>query len=89
MDNFILTFGDSVNQLQQSTLSLKMERKGWNGKGIFVQLQRPDENSKMSTPYLFIDTTGLQTENEDAPKNRVPWAPSQTDMNFADWRVFE
>lgn len=65
----------------------KLIRKGWNGKGIFIELQKPDENSKMSSPYLFIDTTGLQTDNENAPRSRVPWAPSQTDILANDWEI--
>ena len=51
----------------------KLAREGWNGKGIFIELQTPDKNSKMTSPYIFIDTTGLQTDNESAPKSRVPW----------------
>jgi len=62
-------------------------RTGWNGKGIFVELQKPDTNSKMSSPYIFIDTTGLQTDNPEAPRCRVPWAPSQTDILANDWQT--
>jgi hypothetical protein len=79
-----LTFGECIQALKQG---LKLARKGWNGKGIFIELQVPDAYSKMSHPYIFINTTGLQTDNLDAPKNRVPWAPSQTDMLSEDWMV--
>lgn len=64
-------------------------RKGWNGKGIFIALQTPDEHSKMTHPYIYIDTTGLQTTNPNAPKNRVPWLASQTDMLATDWYVID
>jgi hypothetical protein len=67
----------------------KIARENWNGKGIFVAAQIPDENSKMSSPYLYIDTTGLQSDNADAPRSCVPWAPSQTDMFACDWVVVE
>lgn len=60
-------------------------RSGWNGKGIFIELQVPDANSKMTSPYIFIDTTGLQSDNPDAPKSRVPWLASQTDLLADDW----
>jgi hypothetical protein len=62
-------------------------RLGWNGKGIFIRLQTPDEHSFMTSPYVYIDTTGLQTDNPDAPKSRVPWLPSQTDLLAEDWTV--
>jgi len=65
----------------------RMRRRGWNGKGIFIEIQEPDENSKMTHPYIFIDTTGLQTDNQYAPKDRVPWIASQTDMLSEDWEL--
>lgn len=81
-----LTFGYALTLLKEGK---KVARKGWNGKGIFIELQRPDEFSKMTSPYIFIDTTGLQTTNPDAPKSRVPWLASQTDMLAEDWVVVE
>lgn len=79
-----MTFGLAVEALK---LGKKVARAGWNGKGIFIELQIPDENSKMSSPYIFIDTTGLQTDNPHAPRSRVPWLASQTDMLGEDWRI--
>lgn len=81
-----LTFGLAIEALK---LGKKVARAGWNGKGIFIELQVPDQYSKMSSPYIFIDTTGLQTDNPDAPRSRVPWLASQTDMLAEDWRVVE
>ncbi|MGM7634168.1 DUF2829 domain-containing protein [Bacillus sp. Hm123] len=78
--------GQALEKLKED---FKVRRKGWNGKGIFIELQRPDKHSKMTHPYIYIDTTGLQTDNLDAPKNRVPWLASQTDMLAEDWEVVE
>jgi len=79
-----LDFGDALKALK---IGKKVVRKGWNGKGIFIEGQFPDEYSKMTGAYLFIDTTGLQTTNNDAPKVRTPWLPSQTDIMAVDWTV--
>lgn len=79
-------FGEAIRNLK---LGKKVARKGWNGKGIFIKLQTPDEYSKMTHPYIYIDTTGLQTDNSDAPKDRVPWLASQTDMLADDWVIVE
>lgn len=79
-----MNFGQALEALKAGS---KVARKGWNGKGIFIELQRPDEYSKMTHPYIFIDTTGLQTDNSDAPKNRVPWLASQTDVLSEDWEI--
>ena len=76
-------FGDVLNHLKKGG---RAARSGWNGKGIFIELQVPDANSKMTSPYIFIDTTGLQSENPDAFKSRVPWLASQTDMLAEDWQ---
>ena len=79
-----MDFGAALAALKSGK---RVARKGWNGKGIFIELQRPDAHSKMTSPYIFIDTTGLQTTNPDAPKARVPWLASQTDMLADDWET--
>ena len=66
-----------------------VRRRGWNGKGIFIKLQVPDEHSKMTSPYIYIDTTGLRSNNPDAPRSCVPWLASQTDMLAEDWEIAE
>lgn len=79
-----MNFGEALEALKTGE---RVSRAGWNGKGIFIELQMPDTNSKMTSPYVFIDTTGLQTDNPGAPKSLVPWVPSQTDMLADDWQV--
>lgn len=81
-----MDFGIMLRELK---LGKKACRKGWNGRGIFIELQVPDKYSKMTHPYIFIDTTGLDSNNPDAPRDRVPWLASQTDMLAEDWMVFE
>lgn len=76
-------FGDALNHLKSGG---RVCRAGWNGKGIFIELQVPDAHSKMTSPYIFIDTTGLQSDNPSAPRSRVPWLASQTDMLASDWQ---
>jgi len=79
-----MSFGLAIEAMKKGK---RVARKGWNGKGIFCELQTPDDNSKMSSPYIYIDTTGLQTDNPDAPKSLVPWLASQTDMLADDWQI--
>ena len=81
-----MNFGQAIEALKQGK---RVARFGWNGKGIFIELQVPDEHSKMTSPYVFINTTGLQTANPDAPKSIVPWLASQTDMLEEDWGIVE
>ena len=51
-------------------------RSGWNGKNLKVKVQEPDENSKMTLPYLYI---------EYPDGKRCPWHASQTDILTEDW----
>ena len=48
-----MDFGDALSRLKNGC---KMTRKGWNGAGQYIELQTPDEHSKMGLPYLFIST---------------------------------
>jgi hypothetical protein len=77
-----LGFGFALKALESGK---RVRRSGW--KGYFLELQVPDANSKMTSPYIYIDSSGLQTDNPDAPKNRVPWVASQTDMLCKDWQL--
>lgn len=71
-----MSFGDALQWLKNG---LSVYREGWNGNGMFICLQRPDANSKMTLPYIY-----MRTVQDDL----VPWAASQTDMLSEDWRVF-
>ena len=127
-------FDDAIRYLKRG---LKVARKGWNGKGIYLEMYSPEVNLEtiaeavhnawweekkkqgvtdhpdmipyselseevkeydrvtarttieafnyMTHSFIYINTTGLQTENPYAPKNKVPWTPSQTDMLAEDW----
>lgn len=76
------SFGEAIKYLKRG---FKVARQGWNGKGIYIEMQKPDEHSKMTLPYIFIVTNGLVTDNPKAPKGVVPWLASQTDMLAEDW----
>ena len=81
-----MNFGKALEALKEGK---KVARKGWNGKGIYLELQNPDAYSKMTLPYIYIVTTSLITDNPDAPKGVVPWLASQTDMLAEDWIVLD
>jgi len=56
----------------------RMTRAGWNGVGMYVEAQIPDDESKMGLPYIYIKTV-----NDEF----VPWTPSQTDLFAEDWSI--
>lgn len=56
----------------------QVAREGWNGKGMWLELQVPDEHSKMTLPYIYLTYPDGR---------RVPWLASQTDLLEVDWVV--
>lgn len=80
-----LSFGDALLLLEQG---IAVKRLGWNGKGLCIKLQMPDDHSKMTLPYLYMEYPSVPA-SESAPTNhigaRVPWLASQTDILAKDW----
>ena len=70
-----MQFGEALEALQRGA---KVTRPGWNGKGMWLALQVPDANSKMTLPYIYMKT---------ADGNLVPWLASQTDILASDWQI--
>jgi len=70
-----LGFGEAISYLK---LGSRVARTGWNGKGMWLELQVPDAHSKMTLPYIFMKT---------ADHNLVLWLASQTDILADDWLV--
>lgn len=70
-----LDFGAALDALKAGEV---VARKGWNGRGMWLKLQVPDPNSKMTLPYIYMKT---------ATNDLVPWLASQTDMLAEDWMV--
>jgi hypothetical protein len=66
-------FGEALDALHMGD---KVTRQAWNGKGQYLELQVPDENSKMRKPYIFIKPVDGEF---------VPWVASQTDLLATDW----
>jgi hypothetical protein len=66
---------------------LRVRRSGWNGKGMWLKLQVPDENSKMTLPYIYIEYPVGHVAYPNG--SRVPWLASQTDILADDWEVID
>lgn len=67
--------GWAVKQLQDGR---RVARSNWNGRGMWLELQRPDVNSKMTLPYVYLNT---------ALGDRIPWVCSQSDLLSFDWEI--
>ena len=69
----VVDIGAAINWLRAGG---KVYRKNWNGPGQYLMLQKPDEHSKMTLPYIYIKTV---------QGDLVPWLASQTDILAQDW----
>jgi len=75
-------FGIAITMLK---IGRRVCRDGWNGKDMWLALQVPDANSKMTLPYIYIEYPVGHPAYPDGC--RVPWLASQTDMLSDDWWV--
>lgn len=77
-----MDFGEALKALKAGH---EVCRDGWNGKGMWLELQVPDAGSKMTLPYIYIEYPKGHVAYSEG--SRVPWLASQTDMLAEDWRI--
>lgn len=78
-----MTFGEALTILKKGG---NVSRKGWNGKGMFLELIEAEEyvilRDEPSTRYsILFPWIGLFTVDGGF----VPWVASQTDLLAEDW----
>lgn len=64
----------------------RVQRAGWNGKGMWLKLVPTDIADKVAFEYAALDAApwiGMKTADDKF----VPWLASQTDMLATDWQV--
>lgn len=76
-----LDFSDALMAMKDGA---KISRAGWNGKGLWLELQTPDAHSKMTLPYVYLNYPAGDVYAGGA---RVPWLASQTDLLADDWVI--
>lgn len=75
METVYMTFSEALKHVKNGK---KLTRKEWNGDGMFITMQMPTPDSKMTVPYIYMKTVD---------DNFVPWVPSQTDLMSEDWKI--
>lgn len=83
-----MTGFDEVIRILKKDPIKRFARSGWDY-GVWISLQVPDEHSYMTSPYIYMDTTGLISNNPNACGERMPWLASQADMLADDWDEVE
>ncbi len=67
--------GQAIKEMQNG---YRVCRSGWNGKGMWLALQVPDEHSKMGVPYIYM---------KGVDGKLFPWNPNNLDLLAIDWQV--
>ena len=74
-EKMVTDFGWALDCLKTGK---KVQRQGWNGKGLWIELQLPDANAKMTLPiYLSIIQMMQKIPQEQKslglPLKRIYW----------------
>lgn len=72
-------FGWAIKHLKDGK---KVARKGWNGRGMYLELQVPDKNSKMTFPYPYFTIPDCEEGTR-----RIPYASTIVDIMSEDWEI--
>lgn len=76
-----LTFGAALELLKSGK---KVARTGWNGRGMWLELQVPDVNSKMTQPYVYFNVPDCEEG-----MRRIPYVCTTIDMLSEDWVLLD
>ena len=84
-----LNFGQAIEALKQGQ---RVARQGWNGKGMYLVLSEPKENSVSGvSSYINGTIDPIPTlpfiVMKTATNELVPWLASQTDILSEDWVI--
>lgn len=87
-----MTFGLAIEAMKHGK---KVERAGWNGKGMFLFIVPGSTFTVNRPPLLGIYPEGTEInyhahiDMRTADGKIVPWLASQTDMLADDWMIVE
>lgn len=80
-----MDFGDAFSSIKDATLS---KVKNTNKKGmrlptwqpdVVIRVQKPDEHSKMTAPYLYVESRF----------GRVPWKETMIELFSENWELVD
>lgn len=84
-DGSYMRFGDALSSIQTASLS---KMPNFNMKGmrlphwspeVVIRVQVPDENSKMTAPYLYVESRF----------GRVPWIATMIELFSLEWELVD
>jgi hypothetical protein len=68
-----MNFGKAFEEIKKNK---SMRLPHWK-KDVLIKVQYPDENSKMTSPYLYVESRF----------GKVPWKETMIELFSEDWEV--
>lgn len=87
-----MNFSEALDKIKEGNL---LQRKNWNGKGLFIFLVDGSNFKVSRKPLINIFPEGTDIEYrphidmKDADGKVVPWLASQTDILADDWQIVD
>ena len=87
-----MNFGKALEKLKEGK---KVQRQGWNGKGMFIyHVPKGEYKPCTAIAEQLVNENGLVEYGayiaiKTVQGNVVPWLASQADMLAEDWQVVE
>lgn len=87
----MMTFGEALVALKDGK---KVQREGWNGKGVFIFLVPGSTFAVNRPPLIGIYPEGTIINYQShidvkTAQDTVPWLASQSDVLAEDWQIVE
>lgn len=73
-----LSFGRALDSVQDNPTTRGMRLPSWK-EDVIIKCQIPDENSKMTAPYLYVESRF----------GRVPWKETMIEMFSKKWQLVD
>lgn len=73
-----LSFGRALDSVQDNPATRGMRLPSWK-EDVIIKCQMPDENSKMTAPYLYVESRF----------GRVPWKETMIEMFSKKWQLID
>lgn len=70
------SFGDALDEIRYGQAAMRLPQ--WLP-DVLIQYQSPDEFSKMTAPYLYVESR----------YGRVPWIPTMIELLSTEWNIVE
>lgn len=72
-----MTFGEAMDTVRKDPCNRYMRLPAWKS-DVKIKIQIPDENSKMTAPYFYVESRF----------GCVPWKETMIELFSTEWEVF-